>query len=60
MSDMFFVCVLLSLLAVILSIINPKWVMRWKESPTRLESLGLSLGAFIVSFIAFGITIDAN
>ena len=59
MLDLFAVCVLLSLLAVILSIINPKWVMRWKESPSRLESLGLSFGALSVSFIAFGITSDS-
>jgi len=58
MANLFLILLLVSLAALVVGVINPRWAMPWASSPSRLKSSGLYAGAVVAFFVAFGVTTD--
>ncbi|WP_445157410.1 hypothetical protein [Halomonas sp. E14] len=56
MNDIFLILVLLSLPAIVVGAIKPRWVMPWAATPKRLPAIGLYCAVLVASFVAFGVT----
>lgn len=60
MNDLFLLLVLLSLLAICISVITPRWAMPWDRNPGRLKGIGLYGAATVVFFVGFGLTMSED
>ncbi|WP_395029785.1 hypothetical protein [Alcaligenes aquatilis] len=58
MANLFLIVLLLSLIALVLGIIKPKWSMPWAQTPKRWKSSGLYLLVALVCFVGFGVSTD--
>ncbi|NYT68703.1 hypothetical protein [Pusillimonas noertemannii] len=58
MANLFLIVLLLSLIALVLGIIKPKWSMPWAQAPKRWKSSGLYLLVAAVCFVGFGVSTD--
>jgi len=59
-SNIFLIVLLLSLIALVVGVINPRWAMPWASNPSRGKAAGLYFALILVALIGVGATTDTT